>query len=674
MFVFKKINHKLIFTFLILSITPLIIFAFVSINMAKNSMQTQAFNQLESVRAIKKSEITSYISSLKANLKILQSDPYAIEAFKAFNQASSANGIKNQQWINAEKNYAKRFININKINAWYDVFFINLNGDIVFTAAKESDLGKNIIQSSLNESSLGDVFNKALNNNSSKVSISDFKPYPPSNNEPAGFMMVRLNDTTNTHIGYVALQFPLNKVNDIMQQRVGMGKTGETYLVGEDKRMRSDSYLDPKEHSVIASFAGNVANNGVDTDAVDAAFKGVTESKIIIDYNGNPVLSSFSTVDLDDFKWALIAEIDVAEAFKTSNKLIKISILLVCFVSICIIILAILIARNISGPVIEAVNVVEKISSGDLTTTVAVSQHNELGQLQLSMQNMTNKLKNMIEHISQSATQQASASKELSSITELTSKNVSRQHQATEQVVAAITEMSSSIDDVTNNTTEASNAADNSTKLVDISTQVVNETISQIVTLAGDIKSSKSLIDEVQEGTTNIANILDVIKGIADQTNLLALNAAIEAARAGEQGRGFAVVADEVRNLAQNTQSSTVEIESMIKSLELKVSAATQSMIAGADQTQKIVNKTHEVTNSLVEVKSSVAMISDMNIQISSATHQQSTVAKDINQQTIEINNISVETDQSTKDISAASEELASLSFELNEQVKVFTV
>lgn len=674
MFKFRKINHKLVFTFLSLSLTPLIIFAYISINMASDSIQAQAFSQLESVRSIKKAQISNYLSSLKASLQVLNDDPYASEAFNAFDQAIVSDGLNSNAWRLAERKYAERFININKVNAWYDLFFINLQGDIIFTAAKESDLGSNIPQSSINQTSLGDAFQSSQQNSLTEITVADFKPYPPSNDEPAAFMMTKLIDLSGKHIGYIALQFPLNKVNEIMQQRDGMGATGETYLVGEDRRMRSDSYLDPTGHSVVASFAGDISKNGVNTDAVKAAFTGETASRIIIDYNGNSVLSSFSTIDLGEFKWALIAEIDEAEAFETSNALINITAVIVAVVSVIIAFIAIVIAKNISGPIEQAVAIAQRVSSGDLTADIDVDQSDELGLLQQAMHDMIVKLKDMIEHISSSADQQATASQELSSITELTDSNVSRQHQATEQVATAINEMSVSIDEVTQNTSEASIAADSSTKLVHISSIAVNETIEQILQLSDDITKSKVLIDDVQAGTKDIANILVTIKGIADQTNLLALNAAIEAARAGEQGRGFAVVADEVRNLAQNTQNSTVEIEKMIKSLELNVSAATNSMVAGTDQAQLIVEKTNEVTQSLAEVESSVSMISDMNIQISTATQQQSEVARDINQQATEISNISIETGESTKEIAAASDELAALAVDLTDQVKAFKV
>jgi len=650
---FKKINHKLVFSFLSISLIPLIIFAFISINMASDSIQSQAFNQLESVRDIKKSEISSYLSSLKSSLQVLGDDPYASEAFDTFNQSMSSSGINSVEWKQAENKYAVRFKKINQVNGWYDLFFVNLQGDIIFTAAKESDLGMNIPQSALSQSSMGEVFKSAQQNSTDLISISDFKPYPPSNNEPAAFMMTKLTNVNGNHIGYVALQFPLDQVNKIMQQRSGMGETGETYLVGADKRMRSDSFLDPKGHSVIASFSGDIRNNGVDTDAVKSAFNGETASRIIMDYNNHSVLSSFTILDLGEFKWALIAEIDKAEAFDTANTLINISSGIVVAVSVVISFIGIFIAKNISTPIVQAVSATQRISSGDLTTKVTVNQSDELGLLQQAMQEMIAKLKNMIEHISSSADQQATASQELSSITELTNENVSRQHQATEQVATAINQMSASIDEVTSNTSEASAAADNSTKLVKVSSDTVNKTIDQILKLSEDITESKSLMDEVQVGTADIANILVTIKGIADQTNLLALNAAIEAARAGDQGRGFAVVADEVRTLAQNTQNSTVEIEKMIKSLETNVSAATHSMIAGTEQAQNIVDKTNDVTSSLAEVESSVSMISDMNIQISTATQQQSDVAKDINQQATEIRNISIETGESTKQVKA---------------------
>jgi len=637
-------------------------------------MHAQAFNQLESIRSIKKSQLENYLVSLKSSLKILSDDPYASIALNKFTEATESSGVTGPEWQQLEQQYAKHFGSTNEVNAWYDLFLIDLEGRIVFTVAKESDLGMNVTHSKLSDTSINEAFQQAKQSDLGSIVVSDFKPYPPSNNDPAAFIMTKKSDELGNHIGYIALQFPINKVNEIMQQRDGMGETGETYLVGEDKRMRSDSFLDPTGHSIAASFAGTVEKNGVDTVAVTQAFKGESASKIIIDYNGNPVLSSYTTLDLGTFEWALIAEIDEAEAFQTANALIKISSITIVTVSLVIIFIGFIVAQNISRPIIQAAATAKRVSSGDLTETITVDQNDELGLLQQAMREMIIRLRDMVEHISASSEQQAAASQELSSITAQTDANVTRQHQATEQVATAINEMSASIDEVTNRTAEASTAADESKQLVSTSSLTVNETVEQIIKLSDGILDSKNLIDEVQEGTANIVNILVVIKGIADQTNLLALNAAIEAARAGEQGRGFAVVADEVRTLAQNTQNSTVEIENMIQSLESKVSKATNSMNIGSEQASNIVEKTHRVTESLSAVEASVNLISDMNIQISTATQQQSEVAREINQQAVEISDISVETGVSAKEISLASDELAKLAADLSDQVSNFKV
>ncbi|MFT2110779.1 HAMP domain-containing protein [Marinomonas sp. 2405UD68-3] len=231
-----------------------------------------------------------------------------------------------------------------------------------------------------------------------------------------------------------------------MQQRDGMGDSGETYLVGQDKLMRSDSYLDPKNHSVIASFAGNVANNGVDTHAVIAVFNGETDNRIIIDYNGNRVLSSFTTLDIDDFKWALIAEVDEVEAFDAAHTLANVSYGLITVTILVIVVFALWISNSISTPIVLSSKVAQRVSEGDLTVFIDVNQPNELSRLQQSMQDMINKLKTMIEHIAESAEQQTISSKKLTVIMEQTNQTMIRQHSATDQVATAMAQMSAAIE------------------------------------------------------------------------------------------------------------------------------------------------------------------------------------------------------------------------------------
>ena len=212
-----------------------------------------------------------------------------------------------------KKKYGYVFEGINKDFGYYDVFLIAKDGYVVYTVAKEADLGQNLIESDLNTSGLGEAFKGS---EGGKVYFADFKPYVPSNNEPAAFMAAPVINPQGVFIGSIAIQVPLDQINNIMQERAGMGETGETYLVGSDKLMRSDSFLEPVNHTVAASFA-NPNKGSIDSDATKAVLAGKTGKDIIIDYNGNPVLSAYTPVKVGDVTWAVIAEIDKAEAYGT---------------------------------------------------------------------------------------------------------------------------------------------------------------------------------------------------------------------------------------------------------------------------------------------------------------------------------------------------------------------
>jgi methyl-accepting chemotaxis protein len=200
-------------------------------------------------------------------------------------------------------------------NGWYDFFLIDPDSNIVFTVMEESDLGMNITNSELAGSSMGQAFSAAQTAAADQVVMSDFAAYAPSNGDQAAFMVSAITDSAGRTDGYVAIQIPTDEINAILQERAGMGETGETYLVGPNNRMRSDSFLDPENRSVAASFAGTVADNGVDTVASRAALAGNSGQEIIIDYNSNPVLSAYDPIQVYDTQWAILAEIDQAEAF-----------------------------------------------------------------------------------------------------------------------------------------------------------------------------------------------------------------------------------------------------------------------------------------------------------------------------------------------------------------------
>jgi len=277
---------------------------------------------------------------------------------------------------------------------YYDLFLIHPSGRVFYTVTKEADYGTNIVNGKYKDSGLGKLIRRVLE--SKKFGLADFAPYAPSNDAPAGFIAQPVIHDGEVKL-VVALQLSLEAINSIMQQRDGMGETGETYLVGSDKLMRSDSFLDPKGHSVTASFAGTVKNNGVDTDAMDGVLAGKEESKIIIDYNGNPVLSAYVPVKVGDVTWGLIAEIDESEAFAAVYELEMIMLGIAIVVIIAIVLVANLIGRAITRPVIEAVEVTKSIAAGDLSGNIVISSQDETGELLQAMKSMQGQLISVIE-------------------------------------------------------------------------------------------------------------------------------------------------------------------------------------------------------------------------------------------------------------------------------------
>ncbi|WP_438819835.1 methyl-accepting chemotaxis protein, partial [Pseudomonas savastanoi] len=289
------------------------------------------------------------------------------------------------------------------------------------------------------------------------------------------------------------------------------------------------------------------------------------------------------------------------------------------------------ITRQITTPLQETLEVVERVASGDLSRNLKVDRKDELGKLQATIQRMTVSLRELVGGIRDGVTQIASAAEELSAVTEQTSAGVNSQKVETDQVATAMHEMTATVQEVARNAEEASQAAVAADRQARDGERVVNEAIAQIERLASAVGNSSEAMGALKQESDKIGSVLDVIKSVAEQTNLLALNAAIEAARAGEAGRGFAVVADEVRSLAQRTQKSTEEIEALIAGLQSGTQQATNVMDSSRELSTSSVELTRRAGGSLESITKTVSAIQAMNQQIAAAAEEQSATAEEIN-------------------------------------------
>ncbi|AZE14902.1 Methyl-accepting chemotaxis sensor/transducer protein [Pseudomonas chlororaphis subsp. aureofaciens] len=332
------------------------------------------------------------------------------------------------------------------------------------------------------------------------------------------------------------------------------------------------------------------------------------------------------------------------------------------------------ITRQIVIPLRQTLKVVERVASGDLSENLQVERRDELGQLQRAMQRMTQSLRELIGGISDGVTQIASAAEQLSAVTEQTSAGVNSQKVETDQVATAMNEMAATVQEVARNAEEASEAAVAADQQAREGDKVVGEAIAQIERLAAEVGNSTAAMGHLKQESDKIGSVLDVIKSVAQQTNLLALNAAIEAARAGEAGRGFAVVADEVRSLAQRTQKSTEEIEELIVGLQNGTQEVANIMDNSRDLTDSSVELTRRAGGSLENITRTVSAIQAMNQQIAAAAEQQSAVAEEINRSVLNVRDVSEQTSAASEETAASSVELARLGTHLQTLVGRFRV
>lgn len=344
---------------------------------------------------------------------------------------------------------------------------------------------------------------------------------------------------------------------------------------------------------------------------------------------------------------------------------------------VVIIVLGILFAlfafsKFVFKPLNNVISNIEQCAQGDLSVQIKADGLKDTRVLGESLATLVNAFRNQVSELKTNATSLSNSAGELSIITTETNQAIQQQQQETEQVATAINEMAATVHEVATHAEEAASAAQSADKATTEGQKVVNDTIAQIDFMAQDIENATAVIQRLKEESENIGSVMDVIQGIAEQTNLLALNAAIEAARAGEQGRGFAVVADEVRVLASRTQQSTQEIQAMIDKIQAGSTDAMKAMEESKNRTQATVSQAATAGESLKLIAEAVANISEMNIQIASAAEEQSAVAENINQNIVSINEVANVTSRGATQTATSSESLASLADSLQALVARF--
>ncbi len=485
------------------------------------------------------------------------------------------------------------FTQYNEQYGYYDLFLINPDGYCFYTVCHEADYQTNFVNGTYKDSNLGQLVRDVID--TKQVGFADFAPYAPSNNDPCGFVAGPVTHEGNVEV-IVALQLPLDAINGIMGVRAGMGETGETYLVGPDKRMRSDSFLDATGHSVKASFAGTIEKNGVDTEAATQALSGKVDAKIITDYNGNPVLSAYTPITLFDTTWALLAEIDQAEAFAPIEEMqassaaakggLRNNAVMIALIAVGIIVaVAYWISGLVVTPVRKVAGVLEVVASGDYSRKAEVSTKDELGQMAGSLNIAIDAVGKAMQDVKDAAEREQAAQQERAEAErqQAEAERKRQEEEAQREKERADAERQQQEEQAAREREQAEKErqlAEALRRKVDQLLEVVGAAaegdLTRSITVEGD-----EAIDELAGGFDRMLRDLSSIIGQVTES-------------AAQFNEGSRVIAESSQSLASGAQTQSSSVEEVSAAIE-QLTASIDGVKNNAHEADKVAKKTNEL-------------------------------------------------------------------------------
>jgi methyl-accepting chemotaxis protein len=714
-----KISRKLPILFVIISALSVVSIGIFSVKNATSSLMHMEEKTLVALGEARKSALLDYLNSIEEDITITAANGYVQSAVSNFTlgfrdekrrhldplkslhgiyindpTAAATNAEGNPEKIGEKhlydgpkiegsyhadhRRFHPWFRQMLESRGYYDVFLADADGNIVYSVFKELDYATNLKNGKYKDSGIAEAFNAALNNQKSGViNFIDFAPYSPSYGAPASFISTPII-SQNGFLGVLIFQMPIDRINGVMQQSAGMGESGETYIVGADYLMRSDSRF---------SEESTILKTKVETETVKRAFAGEAGIAIVPDYRGINVLSAYQALDFNGVRWALMAEIDEEEVLRLSDSTVVYILVISAVVLFLVALLGWYFARSISNPIRQSTSEMLMLANGDKSFDVSgVGRADEIGDMASALQTfkdnaikqdeMAEKEKELVAlreqrtkrieelvaqfeadsnqiltSVSAAASQMNTTSGEMSSVAQDTALRSNTVAAAAEEasvnvqtVAAAAEELSCSIEEINRQVGESSQ----------IASDAVSKADANIATIKG-----------LEEASNRIGEVVGLISDIAEQTNLLALNATIEAARAGEAGKGFAVVASEVKNLANQTAKATEEISGQVDEMQ----SVTRSAVTAIEAIGKTIESMNEISVSIstaIEEQGSATQEISRNVQEASA----GTAEVTSNMQGV--SEASTQTGTSSQQVLEASEGLARQANEMRKSVEEF--
>ena len=585
-------------------------------------------------------------------------------------------------YMNAHRQFHRDLNNILGKFGLYDIFLIDGNGTVVYTTFKEKDFATNLLSGPYRNTGLARVFREAISSKGREVFFSDFSPYEPSYNQPAAFIASPIV-SGGRNIGVIAFQLPIDKIDSIVNfnyrfSDVGLGKTGEVYLVGEDYMLKNNvRFLKRIEEPTVKSAGTTIGVLKVKNEAVERALRGEKGTVITENFLGKRVLTSYGPISILGKRWAIVAEIDSDEVLSGFFSLKKNKLLLISILFLLLIVAAFLlfVKRNIVSPLSRFTDMTRELAKGegDLTKRLNIEREDELGKAARYFNAFLEKIRLMVERAKESAGRNMEVAEVLRENAKDGKGRIARENEFVERASFIARSISEPIRGFRELISKSESEVEEAVKRLSVarrSIEQLRETIEE--TGRENLKSAQEL-KELDRKAESVGNIIGIIKDIADKTNLLALNAAIEAARAGEAGRGFAVVADEIRKLAEQIQKNTADINSILNDIVQSISTTTDSISRANTKNVKYLEKvSREAIGDMEKVNESMGRTSDVSRTIKRTSEEIVNQIESLIENIKDIDSVSKQNAESIENTLKKIDELYREIDELNRLVSAF--
>lgn len=703
-----KLSVKMLIFCLLIGVLPLAGMAGYSLHAASGSLKEQAFSKLASLKEAKLHDLQDLAETWRKDITMYSEARYVYSALVRlrdiiFYEAKPGQrmDVNNEDYVHAMQRVKAEFTPWIKVRGYADALILDDTGRIVFSTSQGRELGEDIVKGAMAGSKLAEAWKRALKGETVFI---DFHPYAPLDGLPCAFMAAPVRRYGKEIEGVAMLRIPIESVNKAMSMRAGMGVTGESYLVGPDGLMRSDLYSDPDKHSVVASFKSPRLGR-LHTKSLEKALAGESGSMESMDYRGKAVLSAYAPVPVGDISWGLVAKVDSAEALDSVRQLENAAYVTGGATAAGIVLVTLIFLRiSLLGPLDRLRGYAGLVAGDDLEARPEGVFKGELKQVVGAIEQMVSALaEKMVE-----AEAASELAKSRAAEAELAAEQAEREKKAradgaraqregmlqaagmleavvagmqvasdtvniesgrimdgsnslsvrVESTAASMEQLAGSIREVASNAETASKDAQVARQRAEEGSEVVRKTVHSIGDVHTITAQLKDKVTSLGTKANSIGKVMNVISDIADQTNLLALNAAIEAARAGEAGRGFAVVADEVRKLAEKTMDATREVGASIADIQADVRLNIEGMDRAAEQVEAANALAGESGEALNEIMGFFDSTSRQVQAIASASIEQSSVGEEINKAVSEVDVVSTKTAEAVGQTGGAIAEL----------------